>query len=341
MTDYLRKISAVAPIRICDIGGWTDTWFSGTGCIFNIAVYPYVEVQILVSKKRDDNSITIHLENYNDTYSIQPDNIVYEKHPLIEAAIDIMDLPRTSAFEISIFSSAPPGASTGTSAAVSVALIGALSALTENRLTAHEVARMAHSVETDRLKLQCGIQDQICSAYGGINFIEMYQYPYASVSHVEIPNTVWWELESRLALVYIGTPHSSSEIHKKVIADLGEKAQDDYRLNGLRNLAKRARAALLSSDLKMLGGILDENTAIQRQLHRDLVCERFETIIDIAGHYGALGCKVNGAGGDGGSLTILSDGDMVTKRKMLAELEKRGFHSIPIYLARQGVRVWH
>ena len=37
---------AVAPIRICDIGGWTDTWFAGHGAIFNIAVYPYVEVQI-------------------------------------------------------------------------------------------------------------------------------------------------------------------------------------------------------------------------------------------------------------------------------------------------------
>ena len=42
-------MNAVAPIRICDIGGWTDTWFAGFGAVFNIAVYPYVEVQIQVS----------------------------------------------------------------------------------------------------------------------------------------------------------------------------------------------------------------------------------------------------------------------------------------------------
>jgi hypothetical protein len=29
-------VNSVAPIRICDNGGWTDTWFAGHGRIFNI-----------------------------------------------------------------------------------------------------------------------------------------------------------------------------------------------------------------------------------------------------------------------------------------------------------------
>ena len=37
----LRVINSVAPIRIVDNGGWTDTWFAGHGKIFNIGVYPY------------------------------------------------------------------------------------------------------------------------------------------------------------------------------------------------------------------------------------------------------------------------------------------------------------
>ena len=45
-----RIINCVAPIRICDNGGWTDTWFAKTGKIFNIGVYPYVEVQVEVFK---------------------------------------------------------------------------------------------------------------------------------------------------------------------------------------------------------------------------------------------------------------------------------------------------
>ena len=48
MDKPLFIINSVAPIRICDNGGWTDTWFAGHGQIFNIGVYPYAEVQIAV-----------------------------------------------------------------------------------------------------------------------------------------------------------------------------------------------------------------------------------------------------------------------------------------------------
>src|SRR3974390_2337601 len=44
----MRVVNAVAPIRICDNGGWTDTWFGGPGKVFNIGVSPYVKVQIHV-----------------------------------------------------------------------------------------------------------------------------------------------------------------------------------------------------------------------------------------------------------------------------------------------------
>ena len=48
-----RRIHAKAPIRICDVGGWTDTWFARHGRVFNIAVSPCVEVEVGVSGKAD------------------------------------------------------------------------------------------------------------------------------------------------------------------------------------------------------------------------------------------------------------------------------------------------
>jgi len=63
-------INSVAPIRICDNGGWTDTWFAGYGKIFNIGVYPYAEVQIAVYPLAErENRIIIHAENYGDRYA--------------------------------------------------------------------------------------------------------------------------------------------------------------------------------------------------------------------------------------------------------------------------------
>ena len=335
-----RKINAVAPIRICDIGGWTDTWFSGSGAIFNIAVYPYVEVQITLSERKDDPRFSINLENYRDSYTFASKIEEYKKHPLIEAAIDLMDIDEKHRLSINIYSDAPPGASTGTSAAVSVALIGALDALRPGKLTANEVAKLAHYVETEKLGLQCGIQDQLCSAYGGINYIQMSKFPDASVSPILIPNSTWWELESRISLVYIGTPHNSSDIHKMVIADLGANAEHDPRLEAMRVLAGKAKDALHDGAFDTFGQAMKDNTDVQRQLHKGLVCERFEELIEIAKSFDAVGWKVNGAGGDGGSMTILGDGDAAKKRAFLGEAEAHGFRTIPVYLSRHGLRIW-
>jgi D-glycero-alpha-D-manno-heptose-7-phosphate kinase len=336
-----KRINSVAPIRICDIGGWTDTWFAGHGAVFNIAVYPYVEVQIEIhDRKTSDDRVVINVENFGESYAVNPDSITYTKHPLIEAAIDVMKIPAELSLTVTLYSAAPPGASTGTSAAVSVALIGALDSLTEGRLTPHEVAALAHSIETEKLKLQCGIQDQFCSAYGGINYIQMDRFPHASVMPIQVPNATWWELEGRLAVVYIGTPHSSSDIHKKVIKDLGDNAENDPRLVELRRLAAQAKDALYAGDFELLGRTMEANTDVQRALHKDLVCAKFNDIIAIARQFKALGCKVNGAGGDGGSLTILTNGDASTKRRMLKALRESDYDVLPIYLSRYGLRVW-
>lgn len=335
------SINAVAPIRICDIGGWTDTWFARSGAVFNIAIYPYVEVQIRPTRTGPGSrSFTLAVENYGDTYALEPSNLTLGKHPLLEAALDIMDLPEDVSLEINIFSEAPPGAATGTSAAVSVALIGALDRLTRGRLCPHEVAALAHSIETEKLGLQSGIQDQLASAYGGINFIEMHAYPHASVSGIQLPNPVWWELEQRLSVVYIGSPHNSSEIHRRVIEKLGERAHESPLLREMTGLAREAKNALYEASFPALGEVMNRNTELQRQLHPGLVCDRFEEIIALAGDFGALGCKVNGAGGDGGSVTILSDGDMAQKRRMLKAISACSYSVLPFYLSRQGLRVW-
>ena len=51
MPEPLRIINSVAPIRICDNGGWTDTWFAEYGAIFNIGVYPYAEAQLKIFRR--------------------------------------------------------------------------------------------------------------------------------------------------------------------------------------------------------------------------------------------------------------------------------------------------
>lgn len=339
----IRIVNAVAPIRICDNGGWTDTWFAEYGKIFNIGVYPYAEVQIEVYPFTGEGErIVIHAENYGERYALDHSKPGWNRHPLLEAAIERMGIPEQIAFHVTIFSDAPSGASTGTSAAVTVALIGALDCLTPGKLSPHEVAYTAQSVEVDMLKQQCGIQDQLCSAYGGINYIEMFNYPYASVSQIQVPNSIWWELERRLVLIYLGSSHSSSQVHEKVIHELEDAGPECKEINDLRSTAEPSRNALYAGDFNALGQAMINNTEAQRRLHSDLISRDAQKIIEIAKEHGALGWKVNGAGGDGGSVTVLCNSLSYIKRAMIKEIEQENqlFRNIPIYLSRFGLRTW-
>jgi D-glycero-alpha-D-manno-heptose-7-phosphate kinase len=339
----LRVINSVAPIRIVDNGGWTDTWFARHGKIFNIGVYPYAEVQVEVFPADGERErVIIQAENYGDRYAVAPEKSAWTKHPLLEAAIHYMKVPENLVLQVTIYSEAPAGASTGTSAAVSVALLGALDRLTPGRMTPHEVAMAAHHVETEMLHLQCGIQDQLCSAYGGINFIEMRQFPWAAVSQIQIPNSIWWELERRLVLVFLGRSHDSSEIHKKVIHELENEGPASPRLETLRGMAELSRDAIYEGNFPAFGKAMIMNTDAQSQLHPDLVSADALNVIGVAKRHGAIGWKVNGAGGPGGSVTILTGDTSSAKRKMIKEIEEADplFRIIPLYLSRYGLRTW-
>ena len=225
---------------------------------------------------------------------------------------------------------------------MTVALVGALDRLTPGRLTSHEVAYVAHSIETDMLNQQSGIQDQLCSAYGGANFIDMFQYPYATVSQIWVSNSIWWELERRLALIYLGKSHHSSEVHGKVIEHLEDVGPTAKQLVALRSTAEPSRDALYAGDFEALGRAMTRNTEAQRDLHPDLVDPDAQRIIDVARAHGALGWKVNGAGGAGGSLTLLCGPLSHVKRTMIREIQQENpmFDNIPIYLSRFGLRTW-
>ena len=344
MRTPIRQIRSVAPIRINDLGGWTDTWFAEYGSVLNIGVYPYVqcEIQVYENSGNEHERIVIVAENYGDRYSLNPDNIVYNKHPLLEAAFEEIGIPENIEIEVTIYSTAPEGCSTGTSAAVSVALIGALDALTPGRMTPAEVAETAHRIETERLGLQSGIQDQLSSAFGGICFIEMSQYPKASVSKIDIPNALWWELESRTLLIFLGQSHDSSSVHKQVIARLENEGMESPDIERLRQLAIAGKNALYEGKISDYGRTMVENTEAQRSLHPELVGERAQQVIEVAQRYGAIGWKVNGAGGDGGSVTILGAPSGAANRVMLKKIESLGggIQHIPIYFSRYGLRVW-
>jgi len=341
--NLIKKITSHTPVRVNDIGGWTDTWYSKTGKVLNTAVFPGVQVEIKVYENTEnkDKRVSVYAKNYEDIFQFDPENPQYDQHPLLQAAIHSMDIPKDIKLEIKIHSPIPAGSSTGTSGSVCVALLGALDHLTPQHRSAKELASLAHRVETEKLGWQSGIQDQICAAYGGVCFIDMYKYPKSNVSKLDLPGQLEKALNNQLCLIYLGSGHSSSALHEEVIRFLEEKGSRFKPIIKMRELAQKARDFLLQGDMDSYGKIMIENNECQRSLHPSLISKEAESVIQIAKKHKALGWKVNGAGGEGGSLTLLSAEEENQKTMMLEEINSlgKGIQSIPVSLNLNGLEV--
>jgi D-glycero-alpha-D-manno-heptose-7-phosphate kinase len=149
------------------------------------------------------------------------------------------------------------------------------------------------------------------------------------------------DLEARMLVVYLGAPHRSSAVHDEVIAELSQPGRAATRLAALRETARWSADAVLAGDLASLGRAMSANTEAQRRLHRRLVSPLADRVIAVAMGHGALGYKVNGAGGDGGTVTLLTAADPTAVAETVEAIGAigDGCRVLPFRLAADGLRV--
>ncbi len=325
-----KKILSRAPVRICDIGGWTDTWFYRNGAVFNFCINLYSYVYII---ENGSKAIRIVSDNLGvQTLIKSHESIEYDgKLDLIKAGIKILNVQK--GLDIYIKTEAPPGSGVGTSASLAVALLSGLAKIQNLELEPTEIAQLSHQLEVKELRLESGVQDQYAAAYGGINYMKIC-YPSVNMEPIEIDRSRIFELEKQLILIYIG-PRSSSKMHKAVIENY-EKG-DPFTINSFRtmkNCAKKMKKAI-NSNIETIGDVMNENWDAQKNLHPLMTNSIIKRAESIALENKALGFKCNGAGG-GGSVTILSQ--INNEYQLRKKLIENKFTILPCKLCFEGVR---
>jgi D-glycero-alpha-D-manno-heptose-7-phosphate kinase len=327
-------VKAQAPNRVLDFGGWTDTWFAGSGYVLNFAVSLYAQV-IIATRARP--GVSVIAQDFGEIIDIaEPGAEPYDgKHDLLKAAVNVMGIDKLDAY---VYADVPAGCGTGSSAAISVALIGALSMLTGEYYRPEQIGRLAHELETKELGIQSGVQDQVAAAVGGISYHTIDPYPRVTTSPVRVNPEIAWELESRLVLVYTGERHLSSEVHEKVIADYQACNPSTRKaMDTLKTTPQLAASALWKGDFAAFAEIMNLNNSAQKALHPGITTDRIEQIEGVARPAGAIGFKINGAGG-GGSVTVLCE---TSRRRQVEErLKAAGYQLLPCRFDWEGLRTW-
>jgi galactokinase/mevalonate kinase-like predicted kinase len=229
-----------------------------------------------------------------------------DRFDIVRAVLDYLRLPPLVC-QLTYESDIPLRSGMAGSTALVVALLQAFLAWRGERPNLYRLAERARYVELNYLKVVCGYQDAYMCTFGGLNYMDFGGKQFYRQAEAELFATIE-PLASYVAglpfvLGFTGVQHASSVVHKPLRERWldGEAAVvEGYRR--ITELARMGKKAIILGDWPLLGELMNENHAIQRDLGGS--GEANERLIASALEVGALGAKLAGAG-DGGTIIAL------------------------------------
>ena len=303
-------IISKTPLRISLLGGNTDFpeyYKKYGGVVLTTTIDKYI--YCIVSKRFDDQ-IWIN-------YSVK--EIVTDvkdiKHNLVREVLKIMEV--TQGVEITFLSDIPSeGSGLGSSSAVTIGLLNALSQYTGKQLTNAELASLACRVEIDILKKPIGVQDQLILAYGGLR--QLVLGGATQILKLEIPDSTMKDFDDSLMLFYTNKTRKADTILKDL-------KLDNKILDKNKQLANQAVTALKVGDINSVGKLLHEYWELKKKLNSKVTDEEINIMYKKARKAGAIGGKIVGAGGGGFLLVMVPTEKQDSVRKALSDYRELQF----------------
>jgi D-glycero-alpha-D-manno-heptose-7-phosphate kinase len=329
------EFRAAAPVRLDFAGGWTDVPpFSARegGVVVNgcIALAAHVELKLGGTLIR-----LVSEELGQELECADSGGLVLDgRLDLIKAALRMF--PVQGSCTLTTRSDAPPGSGLGSSGALDVALVAALTHARGERLPDREIAEQAWYLETVEAGIPGGKQDQFAAALGGFQRLSFHD-PDVGIEPITLDPTFAAALERQTVLCYTGRSRVSGATIARVMAAYG---RDDRQVTGalraLRDVADAMAEALRAADLARVGTLLGENWRLQQALDPEMRTPEMARLERALADAGALGGKAAGAGA-GGAMFFVAGDDV---RPAVAAAREAGAMVLPLRWAATGVRAW-
>ena len=281
------------PLRVSFFGGGTDyrPWFEehgGAVLATTIDKYLYLHTRYLPPFFDHRSRIVwSQIEHVN-----KPSEI---KHPAIRGVLEWKKIDR--GVEIHHHGDLPARTGLGSSSAFTVGLLHALHALRGELVSKRVLAEQAIHVEQTVLKENVGVQDQIQSAFGGLNRIDIRQDSSFEVTPLVVQADRLASLQNHLLLLYTGLSRHASEIAAEQVATMDKKTKELKTMRAMVDEGERILAG--KGSLRDFGRLLHDSWELKRSLSSKIAPTSVNEIYDAARKAGADGGKLLGAGGGG------------------------------------------
>lgn len=316
------------PYRISFFGGGTDyhTWYQEHGAAVlstTMNHYCYIHCRILPPFfKHTSRVVWSKVEEVLNHADIQ--------HPSVRAVLNYLEIGQ--GIEVHHLGDLPARSGLGSSSAFTVGLLHGLYALRGVMSSKRQLACEAIHIERDILRENVGVQDQIATAYGGLNKIVVQSDGNFDVNPLVLPTQRLKDLQDHLLLFFTGVSRTASDIAGDKIKSIPSKRME---LEGIRQLVDEAVKVLSEgTDITDFGRLLHESWMLKRQISASISPTYIDDIYNRARKAGAIGGKLLGAGGGGFMLFFVKP-----ENKLQVCEELKDLLLVPFEFERSGSQI--
>lgn len=229
-----------------------------------------------------------------------------ENHPIaiiIDELIHALGITNIPKFILKINSTIPVAAGLGSGAAVSVAVIRAMSAFLGCPLSNEKINELAYSVEKIHHGTPSGIDNTVITYQKPVYFVKEQPIEFIRVMN---PFTIV------IADTGISSPTATTVAAVRQARD-SDLTRYDNMFNEIGGIVRQARRYIELGEVEELGSLMDQNHHLLKDIN--VSSPELETLISTARDAGAKGAKLSG-GGRGGNMIAFTAPE---KANMIAE----------------------
>ena len=315
-------IISKTPFRISLFGGGTDFpnyYLMNEGCVIGgtIDKYCYVTTRYLPNVFKYKHRI---VWSKNETVKKISEII----HPTVRSVLHLLNIKK--GLEIHYQGDLQKNSGLGTSSSFCVGLLNSLSVLENKKLLKKELANKAIFTEQKLMKENCGSQDPIWAAYGGLNYIKFKSNGSFIIQKLKLPKKKINYLNNNLFLIYTGIHRYSNDVEKDKILNFDKNLNHLDQIKNITNLFYNNLSK--NNSTENLGSMLNEYWNLKKKLSSKVTNYKIDEIYKSAIESGASGGKIIGSGGGGFLLILCKEKYQKNMKKRLKKLPIINFNFI-------------